>query len=83
MVTTWQLIKIKSVDPSTMQIVIADFVDGIKRQEYFKNFNKNLSADTVLSQMAQFVRQERQKDLDDRLPFLTLDLVNFESQVQP
>ena len=82
MTTVWKLLSIKSVDPSTVQIVIADFVDSVKRKEYSKTFSKNLNADTVLLQLALFVRQSRQKQLDDALPYTTLDLSNFESQVR-
>lgn len=83
MAITWQLLDINSIDPSTMRITIADFVDGVKRQVYSKDFSKSLNEDTVLSQMAQLVRQLRQKELDDALPFITLDLSNFENQVKP
>ncbi len=82
MVTTWQLRGIRSVDPATMEIGLIEYLDGVEVRRIAKTFNKSLTADQVFDQFALFVKQKRQQELYDRVPFNTLDLSDFETRVQ-
>ena len=81
MVITWQLEEIKSIDPNTMGVRIIELVDGVEFDRFQKQFAKSLTAEQVLTQLAQLVKQRRQKDLDDQLPFISLDLSDFEARI--
>ncbi len=81
MVTTWKLEGIRSIDPGTMRIKLTEVVDGVDVRGYTKDFSKTLSQTQVLNQFAQFVKQKRQQEVDDRLPYNDLNLSDFESRV--
>lgn len=81
MTTTWQLDGIKSVDPVTMKIRIIEFIDGVEVNRYTKVFPKTAAVTQVLNQLALLVKQKRQAELDDRVPFNDIDLSNFETRV--
>ncbi len=81
MVTTWRLEGIRSKDPSTMSIKITEIQDGLDIRGFTKDFSKELTAAEVLNQFALFVKQKRQQALDDRLPFIDLNLSDFETRI--
>ncbi len=81
MVTTWRLEGIKSIDPSTMRVKLTEVVDGVTIRGFTKDFSKALTQTQVLDQFALFVKQKRQQEVDDRLPFSDLDLRDFETRV--
>lgn len=81
MVTKWQLDGIKSVNPTTMSVRISEYIDGVFKETFTKQFSKTLSQEDVLSQLALLVKQKRQLDLDSRLPYKILDLSDFENRV--
>jgi len=82
MVTTWTLFNITSLDPDTMRVEISEIVDTVLFRVHGKDFPKTRTENEVLSQFALFIKQLRQQELDDRVPFNTLDLDNFENRVK-
>ena len=81
MVTTWELKRVVSLDPSTMRVDIDEIVDGVFFRSHDKAFPKTRTENEVLSQFALQIKQLRQQELDDRVPFNTLDLSNFENRI--
>ncbi len=81
MVTTWQLRGIRSINPTTMEVGIIEFLDGVEVRRINKNFDKSDTAEQVLNTFAQFIKQKRQQELDSRVPFNTLDLSDFETRI--
>ncbi len=81
MVTTWRLEGIRSVDPSTMRIKLTEVIDDTDVRGFTKDFSKTLSQTQVLDQFALFIKQKRQQEVDDRLPFNDLNLTDFETRI--
>ena len=81
MAIVWQLDGVRPVDPSTMRIRITEFIDGIQTAQFAKSFPKTATEEQVLTQLAQLVKQQRQADLDARVPFNSLDMSDFETRV--
>lgn len=82
MVTTWKLVGIRSISPSTMRVRIAEFVDNNFLAHHTKDFAKTLIPQQVLTQFAMFIKQTRDQEIADRVPFKELDLSDFETRVQ-
>ena len=81
MVTTWELKSITSLDPDTMRVELVELVDGLIFRIHSKDFPKTRTENEVLSQFALQIKQLRQQELDDRVPFNALDLSNFENRI--
>lgn len=82
MVTTWEVKKISSLDPNIMRIELNEVVDAVLFRSHSKDFPKIRTKNEVLSQFALFIKQFRQQELDNRVPFNTLDLSDFEDKVR-